>query len=351
MIEIDGSFGEGGGQILRTALSLSLIFQKPIKVFNLRAKRANPGLRAQHLCAVKSAINISGSQVQGAEIGSKEIVFYPSQAKAGRYKINIGTAGSTSLVFQTLLPVLLLQNKPSELEIIGGTHNPKSPSFEFIAGCLLPLLKNLGIEVEAKIYRFGFYPKGGGRVWFKIFPWKNRSQYLKLIDRINWKIKNVDILLAGLAGHIADRERAELVKRLKIESEKINLKFLPSDQGPGNAIVLRLSASERTEIFTGYGQPGKRAERVAQELAREVKNFIKSRAQLDSYLADQLLIYLILGKGGEFTTNYLSSHFHTNLAIIKRFIKVYTEVKSFEADLHWVKIIPEEEIKLDQQST
>ena len=339
-IEIDGSFGEGGGQILRTALSLSLLTGKSLRIYNLRAKRAKPGLRAQHLCAVDSAVKISQSQVQGAEIGSKEILFFPEPVRAGKYQINIGTAGSTSLVFQTLLPALLFQDQPSELQIIGGTHNPKSPSFDFIKDCFLELLKKLGIKVEAKILRYGFYPRGGGEVIYKIYLWKKSATYLKLTELVEWKNLTGEILLAGLPGHIAERERAELEKRLGLSSEQIKTNFLPSDQGPGNAIILRCFSQERVEVFTGYGEPGKRAERVAGELARMVKNFLKSQAQVDLYLADQILLYLALGKGGEFTTSFLSSHFHTNLKIIQKFLEIEAQIYSLAPDRWLVKIIP-----------
>jgi len=336
-IEIDGSFGEGGGQILRTALSLSLLTGKGFRIYNLRAKRAKSGLRAQHLSAVKSAVKISGSKVSGDEIGSKEIIFSPERAKPGRYKIDIGTAGSTALVFQTLLPVLLCLDQESELTLKGGTHNPKSPCFDFLKECFLPLLSQLGIKVEAKLLSYGFYPKGGGEVHFKIYPWKREGKYLQLSEPADWEGPSAEILLANLAGHIAERERAELVKRLGISPERVQFNFLSSEFGPGNVILLRYFNKERSEIFTGYGERGKRAERVAQEVVREAKNFCKSKSQVDHYLSDQLLIYLALSQG-EFTTNFLSSHFHTNLEMIEKFLKIDKQIWSLRSDLYLVRI-------------
>ena len=337
LIEIDGGFGEGGGQIVRTALSLSLVTGKSFHIHNLRAKREKPGLRPQHLAAVKAALKVSGSQAEGDAIGSRELIFSPAPARAGHYRIDIGTAGSTTLVFQTLLPALLQQKRESILEITGGTHNPKSPCFDFIAECFLPLLRLLGIDVEAELLRYGFYPRGGGQVRFKIKPCKGKP--LTISAPAQWEHPTAQILLAGLEAHIAERERDELAERMGISPDQIELKFLPNDQGPGNAILLKYSSGERVEIFTGYGEKGKRAERVAQEVAREGKNFSRSPAQLDPHLSDQILIYLALGPGGEFTGSELSSHFHTNLQIISEFLPIQAQIHAPAADLHTIKIL------------
>ncbi len=336
-IEIDGSFGEGGGQILRTALSLSLVTGKSFRIYNLRARREKAGLRPQHLAAVKAALKISGSSAEGDAIGSRELIFQPAPARAGSYRIDIGTAGSTTLVFQTLLPALIGLERESILEITGGTHNPKSPCFDFIQASFLPLLRRLGIEVEAKLLRYGFYPRGGGEVRFRIQPW-HKGVPLTLSEPGRWQNPKAEILLAGLEAHIAERERAELTARMGLSAEEVEIKFLPSDQGPGNTILVSLFSEDRREIFSGYGEKGKRAERVAAEVAREAKNFSRSPAQLDPHLADQILIYLALAAGGEFTASELSSHFHTNLKIISEFLKLKAETISREADLSLVKL-------------
>jgi RNA 3'-terminal phosphate cyclase (ATP) len=339
-VEIDGSFGEGGGQILRTALSLALLTQKSFRIKNLRAGRKKPGLRPQHLAAVKAALKVSGSRVEGDELGSREICFFPAPARAGNFRIDIGTAGSTGLVFQTLLPALIHLDQPSQLQITGGTHNPQSPCFDFLKECFLPLLAEIGIQVQARILRHGFYPRGGGEVFFSITPFKAHALKLQRIEQAFWQEPSAEILLAGLEQHIAEREAKELVARLKLEPSRIQTRFLPSDEGPGNAILLRYISGTRTEIFTGYGEPGKRAERVAGEVAREAGNFCRSRAQIDAHLADQLLLYLAMGTGGEFTTNSLTSHFHTNLAVIRQFLKIEYTTENLAPDLHLVKIAP-----------
>jgi len=340
-IEIDGAFGEGGGQIIRTALSLSLVTSKSFRIFNLRARRQKPGLRPQHLAAVKAAQKISGSEAIGAEIGSGDLSFFPKPARPGDFRIDIHTAGSTGLVFQTLLPVLANLDRASRLLITGGTHNPKSPCFNFISDCFLKIISLMGIEVEPEISRYGFYPKGRGEVSFKIHPWKNRDVVFKATEPAFWQGPEVEILLAGLEMHIAERERDEAAERLGVDPGSMKINFLPSDMGPGNAMLIKYSGAHgRSEIFTGYGEPGKRAERVASEVCREAKYFVKSGAQLDPYLADQLLIYLAMSAGGEFTTNQPSSHFHTNLKIIREFIKVGDELSHPAPDLSLVKIFP-----------
>jgi RNA 3'-terminal phosphate cyclase (ATP) len=339
-IEIDGSFGEGGGQILRTAISLSLLTGRSFRIFNLRAGRQKPGLRPQHLAAVKAAQKISGSEADGATVGSSELLFFPRPAAPGDYRIDIGTAGSTSLVFQTLLPALLPLDRPSRLSITGGTHNPKSPCFDFIKTCFLPLLSSLGILVEPKISRHGFFPRGQGEVSFTVHPWKHRNKILQMSAPAEWQEPEVKILLAGLEMHIAEREQAEVVERLAINPDRVKIDFLPSDQGPGNTVLINyLNKDGRTEIFTGYGEPGKRAERVASEVCREAKNFSRSKAQLDPYLADQVLLYLATG-GGEFTTNQISSHFRTNLQVIREFGPVKSELVQSAPDLSLVKVCP-----------
>jgi len=338
-IEIDGGFGEGGGQIIRTALSLSLITGKSFRIFNLRARRQKPGLRPQHLAAVKAAQKISGSEAAGAEIGSGDLSFFPKPARPGDYRIDIHTAGSSGLVFSTLLPALANLGQTSRLLITGGTHNPKSPCFNFISECFLKIISLLGIEVEPEISRYGFYPKGRGEVSFKIHPWKKQDVVFKMTEPASWQGPEVEIILAGLEMHIAERERAEAAERLKIDPGSVKINFLPSDMGPGNAVLIKYSgAGGRSEIFTGFGEPGKRAERVASEVCRDAKNFVKSGAQLDPYLADQVLIYLAMSAGGEITTNQLTSHFHTNLKIIREFIKVRDEFSHPAPDLSLVKI-------------
>lgn len=338
-LEIDCSFGEGGGQILRSSLSLSLVCQKSIRLFNIRAKRPKPGLRAQHLVCVLSASEISGSKTKGEERGSKELEFVPGRVQSGNYHFRIGTAGSTLLVFQTLLPALLFCEGFSELKIEGGTHNPKAPPFEFVKESFIPVISRLGIECELDLIRYGFYPQGGGAIKARIKPWVRRGGYLSLREPCDWKFLKGEILLSNLPMDIAEREQNELATRLGIEKEKIKIKFLSGETGPGNAILLYYSSGNRVSVLTGFGEKGKRAERVASELAREAKNFIRSGAGVDPYLADQLVLYLALGAGGEFTTNRISEHLRTNLKVIELFLKVKSEIETIEPDLHLVRVM------------
>src|SRR6185436_4161528 len=170
MLTIDGSFGEGGGQILRTALSLSLVTGKPFRIDNIRARRKNPGLLRQHLTAVNAATEISHAEVTGAGIGSRELTFAPGSVESGDYAFAVGTAGSTTLVLQTVLPALLIANGKSQLILEGGTHNPFAPPFDFLAQAFLPLVNRMGPQVTAELERPGFYPAGGGRIRVTIEP-------------------------------------------------------------------------------------------------------------------------------------------------------------------------------------
>jgi RNA 3'-terminal phosphate cyclase (ATP) len=338
VIEIDGSFGEGGGQILRSSLSLSALTGQPFRIINLRKGRQRPGLRAQHLAAVRAAKEVCRARCEGDSIGSLELLFDPGEIKAGTYSFNIGTAGSTMLLLQTVLPVLAAADATSDLTLIGGTHNPMSPPFEFVKECFRPMLEQLGISFDIDLVRPGFAPKGGGKVKARIHPRKAIAKPLKMIEEIEWKDPMAEILLANLPMHIADRERDEIVKSLRIPREKIRFIFPPGEFGPGNVVFIRYNSSGRIEIFTAFGQKGKRAESVAREVSRDAKNFAKSKASLDHRLADQILLYLATGPGGTFLTNQVTEHLRTNIHVIGKFQNISSQIQSLKPDLFKVTL-------------
>ncbi|MBI5665660.1 MAG: RNA 3'-phosphate cyclase, partial [Nitrospirae bacterium] len=212
-IEIDGSFGEGGGQILRTALSLSCITGHPLRLFNIRKGRKKPGLMPQHITCVNAAAMISRAQVSGNEKGSTELTFIPGNVRAGHYVFDIGTAGSSSLVFQTLLLPLIFTGEESDITIKGGTHVPLSPTYDYISDVFLPMLKMTGIDVDASITRYGFYPKGGGEVSFRIHP-------AKTIKGMHLTSRGALLSVSGLSGvsnlpiSIAERQKASVIQNL-----------------------------------------------------------------------------------------------------------------------------------------
>ena len=212
-ILIDGSTGEGGGQILRTSLALSAVTRQPIRIEKIRAGRQKPGLLRQHLTAVNAVAEITGARVEGAEIGSTELTFKPGAIVAGEYHFAVGTAGSATLVFQTVLPPLLLAGGESRLVLEGGTHNPHAPPFDFLERCFLPLLRRMGAQVEATLVRPGFYPAGGGRFEAVITPMA-KLQPFELLERGTAGVRRAKVLLANLPSSIAEREMALLRTRL-----------------------------------------------------------------------------------------------------------------------------------------
>jgi RNA 3'-terminal phosphate cyclase (ATP) len=220
-IQIDGSQGEGGGQILRTALALSMITGQAFELINIRAGRKKPGLMRQHLVCVQASQHISQAYVEGAELHSQRLYFAPQHVQSGKYQFQIGSAGSTTLVLQTLLPALLLQNESSELTISGGTHNPLAPTADFIEHCFLPALEKLGIGVEFKLNKAGFFPIGAGEIQIKIQPWQHRNK-LNLLDRGTLQSTEAFAAVLNLSeeAQIAQRELATLNKRLKLDTQQ-----------------------------------------------------------------------------------------------------------------------------------
>lgn len=316
MIEIDGSQGEGGGQILRTALSLSMITGKPFCLKNIRAARKKPGLMRQHLVCVQAAQRISNAQVEGDYLNSQDLVFKPQQVQAGHYEFNIGSAGSTLLVFQTLLPALLLEATASEIKIIGGTHNPLAPSANFIADCFLPTLKKIGVEVEFNLEKAGFFPIGGGKITAKIYPWLN-AKPLTLLEKKDAQIAIFGSVL-NLPVDILEREFQVLKKSLDVE-QATAIKL--SGMSEGNHLFVNIKTENHIQQFSALGEKRKAGEQIAKNLAVQVLTYLQSSALVDEYLADQLLLPLVLGQGGTFTTQTISQHTQTQADIIQKFMK------------------------------
>ncbi len=337
MITVDGSFGEGGGQILRSALSLSAITGRKLKMDNIRPRRSRPGLQAQHLGAVRALKKAVNGSVSGTKRFSPEIEFEPGEIKAGRYSFEIGTAGSTALVFQTLLPVLSLADGESTVTIHGGTHNPGAPPVEFLQECFLPLASKLGMDAEVELIRHGFYPKGGGAIRAVVRPWR-ASSYLELTEETVWNGPNIEIIISNLPEHVADREQMELAQRLGAPPETVVTQVLPGEVGPGNALLIRYESGELKTLITGYGQPGKKAEQVAREAAREAKNFVRGKAPVGPHLADQLLLPMAMGKGGSFLTTQITEHARTHAEVIKTFLDVSVSFNMLAPERHRVDV-------------
>ena len=318
MIEIDGSIGEGGGQIVRTSLALAMCARVPVRLHNVRARRDNPGLRAQHLAAVRAAATICGANVSGATLASCELAFEPGPARPGRYEIDVGTAGSTLLVLQTLLPALSLCSTPSEILLRGGTHNPRAPTFEFVRDAYLPLIQRLGFRARIALEQHGFYPRGGGVVHAWIEPLQ-RGEPFELLERGPVRARSAVALLARLPEHIGQREIGVLRDRLGLAEESCRIENVTA-HGAGNALHVRIDCARVTTLFAGFGARGVPAEQVASRLALEVEQYLNADVALDSHLADQILLPLALAAGGRFSTLQPSAHTATNATVIGKFL-------------------------------
>jgi RNA 3'-terminal phosphate cyclase (ATP) len=318
MIEIDGSEGEGGGQLLRSSLSLAACTGQAFRIANIRANRDKPGLMRQHLTAVKAAAEVCGAAVEGAELGSRALVFRPGKVRAGDYSFSIGTAGSCTLVLQTVLPPLLLAAAESRVRITGGTHNRASPPFDFLQRAFLPLIARMGPSVELELASYGFYPRGGGEIRARIRPVAHLRP-LELTTRGAFLRGQAEAYVAGLPGHIAQRELEVVGKALGWSPEQLHLRGLASDLGPGNVVTVTVEHEQVTEVFTGFGEKGVRAEDVAKGAALEAAAYLSSVAPVGEHLADQLLLPLAIAGGGSFLATTASSHLRSNAVVVQRF--------------------------------
>jgi RNA 3'-terminal phosphate cyclase (ATP) len=324
MLRINGSFGEGGGQILRSSLALSLVTGRPFVIENIRANRNKPGLRRQHLSAVMAAADVSHAQVEGAAIGSMRLTFRPGTVRPGNYTFDVGSAGSTTLVLQTVLPALLLAEGESKLTLQGGTHNPMAPPFDFLTKSYLPLVNQLGPTVEARLIRPGFYPAGGGEFTVHIQPARQLGR-LELLDRGEIRAHRVRILLANLPRHIADRECRTIAQQTGWSEDCFAIEELSGVYGPGNVVMIELEAENITEVCTSFGRKGVKAEAVAREALREAEEYLSTDVPVGRHLADQIMLPLGIGAyfgtgGGAFRTIALSAHATTHLEILRQFL-------------------------------
>jgi RNA 3'-terminal phosphate cyclase (ATP) len=343
VIEIDGSIGEGGGQVLRSALTLSLLTGQAFGMTRVRASRPRPGLFPQHLAAVQAAAQISAADVAGDRIGSRELHFAPGPVQAGRYHFDIGTAGATSLVLQTLLLPLALAEARSSLSISGGTHVPWSPCFHYLDWHWRPLLARLGIEFQLELAMAGFYPQGGGELRAEI-PGGARPVSLNLPERGGLQRLRGLSAVANLPLEIAERQRSQALRRLGRCSPEldvhIEVQSLPA-RSPGTLLLLLAEFEHSQACFFSLGARGKRAERVADEAADDLFVFLDGDGVVDRWMADQLLLPLALAAGASaFRTADVSSHLLTNAAVIRAFLPVRIVVEGAPGQAALVRIQP-----------
>ena len=335
-VTIDGSAGEGGGQILRTSLSLSLLTGTPFRIDKIRAQRRKPGLLRQHLTAVRAAAKVGRAEVDGAALGSARLTFLPGKVRPGEYRFAVGSAGSATLVLQTVLPALITADGPSTLTLEGGTHNPWAPPFDFLQRAFLPVIRRMGPKIEATLVRPGFYPAGGGQFDVTIEP-RPVLRRLDLLERGEIVRQSARAVVSRLPLAIALREIKTVRDQISLPDDCVTAESVDS-QGPGNCVTIEIQSEQITEVFTGFGQKGVAAEKVAAGAAQQARQYLKAGVPVGQQLADQLLIPVALAGGGSFRTLAPSRHTSTNLEVLRRFLDVEIRTEQLSPEVWQISI-------------
>ena len=337
MITIDGSIGEGGGQVLRTALALSIATGRAFRLENIRSKRPKPGLLRQHLTAVQAATAVGDAQVDGDALGSTALTFAPRAIRPGDYRFAVGTAGSATLVMQTVLPPLLVAAGESTLVLEGGTHKPWARPFDFLQRTFVPDVNRLGPHVETTLKRPGFYPAGGGAFTVAVRPARALGA-LELMHRGDVVARRVTAMVANLPRHIAEREVRIAVNGLNWHRDCGSVENVDGVSGPGNLVLIEVQSEHVTEIATGFGEVGVAAEAVADRAVKETRRYLAAGVPVGIHLADQLLTVLASSEGGVFRTVALSRHALTNIEVIREFVDVRIAVVEEARDVVRVEV-------------
>lgn len=337
MITIDGSMGEGGGQILRTTLSLSLATGTPFHLRNIRAGREKPGLMRQHLTALKAAATIGQARVEGDSIGSRELTFIPGKVIPGDYHFAVGSAGSATLVLQTVLPALMTASAPSTLILEGGTHNPFAPPLDFLMKTFLPLVRRMGPEISVEVESLGFYPAGGGKFRIRIEPTASLSR-LDLPERGEIRGRRARAVISMLPVEIAERELAIVQQMMSWEKSCLVVEEVRNSPGPGNVLFLEIESEWVTEVFVGFGTKGVRAEAVADQAVKAARRYLAAGVPVGEHLADQLLLPLAIAGGGSFVTLPLTRHARTNLEVLKLLLPIQVSEEQIGRDKWLIEV-------------
>jgi RNA 3'-terminal phosphate cyclase (ATP) len=325
MLSVDGSYGEGGGQILRTALALAALTGVPVRIERIRARRSKPGLRPQHLTSVQAVARVCQAEVTGVHLGSQALTFRPRLPQGGHYLFDVasmtGSAGAVTLVAQALLPPLIQAGNSTTVILKGGTHVPWSPPAHYLSHVFLPALAVMGAQVDMTLESWGWYPRGGGEVRFTI-------RGARQLMGVQWHTPAASSAFRALSAaaklpeHVARRQAARLTARL---DETVPVEIIPAGgQDPGSLIFVWGPQAG----FAALGARGKPADKVADEAAEAYLAFRNSGAAVDRHLADQILIYLALAKGpSRFTTEAITSHLITNIWVIEQFLGPTFQIK------------------------
>jgi len=337
LLTLDGATGEGGGQILRTGLALSMVTGRPLHITRIRAGRPKPGLMRQHLACVQAAVAVCNGQAEGAELNSQTLRFTPGAVQAGNYRFQIATAGSCLLVLQTVLPALMLADGESRVQLSGGTHNPMAPPFDFLQRAFAPLVRQLGVGLDLKLQRRGFCPAGGGELVAHITPAAQPLAPVDVLERGPLQSGWADALAPGLSRNIAYRELEALGQRMGWTFDAGQLRQPPThpDEGPGNALIATLEHAHVTEVFCQLGERGLSSEQVARRLVDEVRAYQRSSGALGPHLADQWMLPLALavwrsGGAASYTCTEVTPHTVTNAQTITLGLPVQVRITPVE---------------------
>lgn len=345
-ILIDGSMGEGGGQVLRTALTLSVLTGKPARLIRIRGKRTQPGLRAEHLAAIRAAAGISGARVGGAEPGSLDLLFVPDRVRPVEIREEVGTAGATSLVLQTVALPLALAHGPSRVRLRGGTHVPRSPTFDMLESDWIPAMTEMGIPLNVRLNRTGYAPSGGGEI-LALIPGACRPRPLHRKVRGNLRSVRGTAWVTKLGTHHAERmgresrrqlRRAGVAARVDVETR--------SGSSPASGIHLTaLMEGEERIGFSALGDKGLSSERVARAATNAFFDWLDSGAGTPPHLADQILVPLAIADGPSvYTTSRVTKHLLTTVVAIRQFLPARIEVEGREGEPGEVRVVPAEPV-------
>ena len=331
-MKLDGSYGEGGGQILRTAVALSAVTGKPLEINNIRRTRPKPGLAAQHVKAVESLASICNAEVEGCKLHSTNLSFKPGKIKAGVYEIDIGTAGSISLFLQCLMPAAIHAPGTVRIKITGGTDVLWSPSIDYLRFVTLGALSQMGYDCKLTLISRGYYPRGGGCVEAIINP---SSLKKTSFDTNTCSLVQGISHSSNLPPHVAERQAASAEKLLREEGYDTRISLEVKDY-PSTGCGITLWCG--TLGGSALGKPGLRAEKVGSNAAEAILPELKSGAGVDIFLADQLIPYLALAGGGSFTTRMITPHTKTNIWVTEQFLDVKFKIEEMETGLFrvWV---------------
>lgn len=332
-IQLNGE--AGGGQMLRTALSLSMVTGQPFRMVSIRGKRRKPGLMRQHLTCVQASCEITGGSADGAEINSTEIVFQPGTPRGGDYRFSIGTAGSTGLLYQTLLPALLHADAQSTLHLEGGTHNPLAPPFEFLDRVFLPALRKMGADAAISLTESGFAPVGGGSIDCVIQP-SAKLTPISLTDRGDLLSTKLRVPVRNLPLSIPGRILNSALVQFPCDDACVEIR----EPGPGRGVCCLFEAvfENGNEIASAFGELNATAEQVGKRAAKSLRDFISCGAAVGRHLADQLLLPMALAGGGNFITTILDDHVKTNISVIEKFLPVKFHIADLDRGLREISI-------------